>query len=278
MAKARAGQITCARMQPIPILLYHSVSASPSAAIAPFSVSPDVFSSHLDAIVESHRTPLTVSEYAAGLGTGTLPDRPVVITFDDGYSDFHEHALPALARRGLPSTLYVTTGFLEGGTPQVPARPPDPMLHWSQLAELVAAGTEIGAHGHRHFQLDTLSVPGARDEITRCKVLLEDAIGAEVQTFAYPHGYSSPTVRSLTRSAGYRSAAGVKNAFSRADDDLFSLARLTVGKTTDEATLRDWLAGVGAPAAPAREHASTRLWRGLRRSRSLVTRRPGCAF
>jgi peptidoglycan/xylan/chitin deacetylase (PgdA/CDA1 family) len=268
-----------AAMTRIPVLLYHSVSENPSSAIARYAVAPAAFARQLDAVVESGRTALTLSEYAAALGTQRLPQRAIVITFDDGYADFYEHAFAELVRRGLPCTLYVTTGFLEGRAgSRTHACPPDRMLQWSQLPELAASGVEIGGHSHSHFQLDTLRRDNARVEIMRCKTLLEDALEAEVATFAYPHGYSSPAVKSLTRTAGYRSAAGVKNAFSSEADDPFSLARLTIFNTTDGEELGGWLRGVGARTAPAREGVSTRVWRTCRRSRSLVTGRPGSAF
>jgi len=262
-----------------PILLYHSVSEESSAAIAPFTVTPAVFAEHLDAIVESGRRAVTASEYAAALTRGEVPQRAVVITFDDGYADFRRCALPELTRRALPSTLYVTSGFLEGSPDsRTRVRPPDRMLQWAELSELASAGVEIGGHSHSHFQLDTLGRSRAHDEITRCKELLQEAIAAEVVSFAYPHGYSSRAVRSLTRAAGYRSAVSVKNAFSTGSDDVFSLARLTVKSTTGQAQVRDWLDGVGARTGPPGERVATRLWRTYRRSRSLVTGRPGCAF
>jgi peptidoglycan/xylan/chitin deacetylase (PgdA/CDA1 family) len=270
--------VAAAVMTQVPILLYHSVSESPSDSIAPFAVGPATFAGQLDAVVESGRVALTISQYARALAGGTLPERAVVITFDDGYADFAEHALPELLRRSLPCTLYVTTGFLEGRASRVRGRPPDAMLQWSQLSELASAGTEIGAHSHSHFQLDTLRRGDAREDITRSKTLLEDTLQAEVPSFAYPHGYSSPTVRSLVRAAGFESAAGVKNAFSSEADDLFSLSRLTIFRTTAGEELAAWLRGLGAPATPARERVATRVWRGYRRSRSLVTRRPGSAF
>jgi peptidoglycan/xylan/chitin deacetylase (PgdA/CDA1 family) len=270
--------LSAAAMTQVPILLYHSVSESPSGAIAPFAVDPAAFAGQLDAVAESGRVALQISQYARALAAGAVPDRAVVITFDDGYADFAEHALPELLGRSLPCTLYVATGFLEGRASRVRCRPPDAMLQWSQLGELASSGVEIGAHSHSHFQLDTLRRGEAREEITRSKALLEDALQVEVPSLAYPHGYSSPTVRSLVRAAGFESAAGVKNAFSSETDDLFSLARLMIFSTTTGDELDRWLRGLGAPPTPARERVSTRVWRGYRRSRSLVTRRPGSAF
>src|SRR4051812_32277945 len=165
-------------MTVVSILLYHSVSESPSAALRPFSLSPDAFRSHADAIAESGVEALSVSDYVHRRSAGTLPARPAVITFDDGFADFAEHALPVLEERGLPATLFVTTGFLEGCPGgRVSARPDDPMLSWSQLRELDARGIELGAHTHGHPHLDTLSPPAARAEIERSKALLENELG-----------------------------------------------------------------------------------------------------
>jgi peptidoglycan/xylan/chitin deacetylase (PgdA/CDA1 family) len=91
---------------PVPILVYHSICESPPDWIAPFTVSPAVFATHLDAIKASGRHALTASEYVDAVrGRAVLPPRPVLITVDDGFADFADYALPALAEREMPSTL-----------------------------------------------------------------------------------------------------------------------------------------------------------------------------
>src|SRR5579875_2134726 len=128
----------------VPILLYHSVSADPADWIAPFAVSPATFRAHLDVVVASGLEPITVSQLADGLrGNRPLPVRPVLITADDGFADFSGNAVPALAERKLPSTLYVTTGAL-GKRDQRCVLPPADMLRAADLPGLEAAGVEIG--------------------------------------------------------------------------------------------------------------------------------------
>ena len=266
-------------MNAIPILLYHSVSRTASQKTARIAVTPDAFARHLDAVVEGGRTVLTVSEYARALEERCLPDRPLVITFDDGYADFYDQALPALEARGLRCTLYVTTGFLEGRPGlREERRPEDPFLDWGRLRELAARGVEIGGHSHSHLHLDTLTDALASHEITSCKALLEDELQTPVTTFAYPHGFSSASLRRLVVAAGYTSACGVRNAFSSADDDPFLLARLMLLDTTTERELRRWLEGVGARVAPRREFLRTRLFRRYRRTCTLVSGQPVSAF
>ena len=247
----------------MPILVYHSVSSEPLPWIAPLAVSPTTFEAHLDAIVGSGASTMTVSDLIDAIRRDplALPDRMAVITFDDGFADFRDAALPALAARGISSTLYVTTGFVER------ARGPygDPMLDFASLGGLASAGVEIGGHTHTHPQLDTLAERHLHDEIDGCKVLLEDRIGNPIRTFAYPHGYSSPRVRQAVREAGYDSACSVMNALSSVPPDPFKIPRLMVRSTTSAADVAGWIRGEGAPRAPRHDRMRTRVWRAYRR-------------
>jgi peptidoglycan/xylan/chitin deacetylase (PgdA/CDA1 family) len=262
---------------PVPILLYHAVSDDPPAWLARWTVTPRQFAAHLDAVVAAECTALTVSELVRATTSGAaLPRRPVVITFDDGFADFAAQAAPALTRRGLVSTLYVTTGALRGEGPHVapgpaarPLRlPPAPMLGWTQLGGLEDLGVEIGAHSHTHAQLDTVSLARAADEVERSRALLEQALGHPVTSFAYPYGYSSAKVRCVVAEQGFSSGAAVRNRFSAAADDPFQLARLTVRSDTPTSTVRAWLTGAEAPRPDHGEALSTRLWRAYRRVRA----------
>lgn len=164
----------------------------------------------------------------------TLPERPVVVTFDDGFADFFTAALPVLQRYNFTATLYVATGFI-GGTSRWLQREGEAsrqMLNWDQLTEISTCGIECGGHTHWHRQLDILPPGMANREIMDCKRLLEDHLGREVSSFAYPHGYHSPTVKRLVRAIGYTSACAVKYAMSSEMTDPFALARLLVTADT----------------------------------------------
>jgi peptidoglycan/xylan/chitin deacetylase (PgdA/CDA1 family) len=263
----------------VPILLYHSVSSAPPPLIRSFSVDERSFCDHLDLILERGLASLTVTGFldAVERGDHRLLDRAVVITFDDGFADFGA-ALPRLAVRGLSATLFVATGLLRGApqplhAPAVSAH----MLDWSRLRELPASGIEVGAHSHSHAQLDTLSLRRARQEIALSRRLLRDAVDAEIETFAYPNGYSSLRVRRLVQAEGYRTACGVKNTFSSERDDRFALARLMIRSTTGTDEVARWLDRSGAPPPRAKEKARTKAWRAYRRGRALLTRRAGAS-
>jgi peptidoglycan/xylan/chitin deacetylase (PgdA/CDA1 family) len=152
------------------------------------------------------------------------------------------------------------------------------MLSWSQLPELLESGVELGAHSHSHPQMDTLTGAALREELGRPKDLLEEAIGQQVDHFAYPHGYNGPRVRRAARDTGYRAAAAVRNALHPPGEDPFAVARLTVTRTTTARDIARWLDGAGAPVAGPRESLRTRGWRAYRRGRAILRGAPGSDY
>lgn len=222
--------------QSVPILMYHAVAEDPPSATRRLSVAPDSMECQLAYLASRGFTGLTFADLADAFQTGaSLPERPVVLTFDDGYADFAREAWPLLRRYGFPATVFVTTGWItDAGS--AAGTPLDKMLSWAQVGELAAAGIEIGAHSHSHPQLDQLSDTALRRELDGSRALLEEAIGGRVRSMAYPFGYFSPQVRRAARAAGYHCAAAVRNLRATSSDDPFTLPRLTVRRNTDEAT------------------------------------------
>jgi peptidoglycan/xylan/chitin deacetylase (PgdA/CDA1 family) len=254
-----------------PILVYHSVCADPPDWIAPYSVSPKAFSAHLDAVAASGRQPLTVSQYADGLrGAAPLPPAVVLITVDDGFADFADHALPALADRKMPSTLYVTTGALADKR-QESVLPAARMLRSTDLAGLETADVEIGSHSHTHRQMDILSDRDVEHELSLSGRMLAETLGHSIRSFAYPHGYWRRRVLPLMRKAGYDSACAVGNVLSRAHDEVLTLPRLMVRAHTDADAVAAWLAESGPPVAARSYRASAFAWRQYRRAAAMRT-------
>lgn len=271
----RAVPPTDARPDPIPILLYHGVADDVDGPAAPWVVAPGEFAEHLDAISAVGCRPVTIGRLVELMTSchETVAPGTVAITFDDGFADFATGALPALAAHGWPATLYVTTGAVGGTATWMGAEEPRPMLGWPDLAALATAGIEIGAHTEHHPQLDVVPVARARTEIERSRSCLEDGLGRMVDTFAYPHGYHDRRVRQLVVDAGFRSACGVRHAFSSPADDRFALSRVMVRRGDDAETVAGWAAGIGLPTAtggppPLRSTA----WRHVRRARARLGR------
>jgi peptidoglycan/xylan/chitin deacetylase (PgdA/CDA1 family) len=251
------------KKQKIPILMYHSISSYASPRFRSCIVSPEVFDEHLLYLERSHYTSVTVTQFVQAMARGGegLPPRPMILTFDDGYADFYTEALPALRRHGFTATLYIATAFI-GGTSrwlQHMGEGLRPMLTWDQLAEISASGIECGGHSHTHPPLDMLPLSVAYDEIVRSKDLLEDHLGQQVASFAYPFGYYNPRVRQIVQAAGYASACAVKRMVSSLCDDPYALARFAIRLNTsvhDLASALDTGRGplLASPVKQARAH------------------------
>lgn len=253
----------------IPVFLYHSVMDDPPGWIAEFTVTPKQFAAHLDAVVRSGRTPVTISAIADHLaGRAPLPARPVLLTFDDGFADLPGPTAEALAEHALPATAYLTTGAIAPGGRSL--LPPAPMMTLARAAELERYGMEIGSHTVTHAQLDTLSAKDLAYELRTSKAVLEDALGHEVRHLAYPHGYNSPRVRAMSARAGYETATAVRHALSSDRDERYRIARLIVRRTHTVADVENWLAGAGARVAPYRDGPKTIAWRWYRRARAMA--------
>jgi peptidoglycan/xylan/chitin deacetylase (PgdA/CDA1 family) len=255
--------------QTIPSLLYHSIATESAPRFGPYALRPDGFRAHLQYLHDAGYTAITVGRLVRAMtGQGQpLPERPVVMTFDDAFADFYSHALPLLLEFRAVATMYVVSGLIgatstwlkdlgEGGRP---------LLTAAQLRELPLLGIECGAHTLSHPQLDVISRSAARREIKESKDRLEQVLGLPVDTFAYPHGYHDTTVRSMVIDAGYSSASAVKNALSSLHDDRYALARILVRSTTTVNDLARFFSGEGMGMAPRRERPQTRVWRGWRR-------------
>ena len=115
----------------------------------------------------------------------------VVLTFDDGFRDFHEVVLPLLVERGIPALLYLATGFVDVGDPRQGVAP-EGSLSWSMLEEAVATGlVTVGSHTHGHVDLSEAGAAFAAEEMRRSKELIEDRLGTPCEHFAYPWGKAS---------------------------------------------------------------------------------------
>jgi len=252
----------------VPVLLYHSVCADPAPLMRDWAVTPAQFRDHLAMLQREGYTTLTVSDYAARLRSPATADldHVVVITFDDGFADFEESAAPALLEAGMVSTLYVSTAYVGATSSWLGPDGEQKMLTWDMIAELPSLGVEIGAHAHRHLALDELDPAQAQVEIVQSKNLLEHALGAPIESFAYPHGYHGQAVKQMVRLAGFTNACGVKHALSGPGDDLFGLARIIVAPDADGDALLSLMNSLRR--APRHETAKAKAWRMVRRAKA----------
>lgn len=178
----------------IPILMYHSLDTTGSVV----SVTPSHFATQMACLADLGFRGVSLGEavsYAAA--HGAWPVKTVVLTFDDGYANFCDAALPALQQYGFAATVFVVSGHMGRSNDWAPPPPglgAQGMLSVQQVRELAAADIEIGAHTRTHPDLQGLSVRQTENEIVASRRELEKYVGHAVESFAYPFGH-------LTKSA-----------------------------------------------------------------------------
>lgn len=258
----------------IPILLYHSISEEVAPPFQKWAVHPERFSEQLSFLRTQGYTPITVSQLVEATTGGPkgLPERPVVMTFDDGFADFYTAAWPLLKKHDFVATLFLTTDYIGKTSRWLVAEGEGdrPMLSWEQVRELNRNGVECGAHTCSHPQLDTLRLAQARDEILGSKKALEYNLGKSALSFAYPHGYHSAATKKLVKQAGFSAACAVKHAMSRQNYDPFALARIIIEADTSLETFELLVSGQALRTATTHESLWTKGWRVARRSGRLL--------
>jgi len=208
------------------ILTYHSISHGDS----PLKISPELFAEQMEWLRDNARV-VSLSEIVAALASHRpLPERTVVLTFDDGFQDFYTSAAPLLHRWALPATVFLATGYC-GRTNSWPGQPDwvnqQPLLSWEQVAELAMQGFSFGAHSVSHPVLTRLPVVEAQQEIMQCKSQIEEHVGQPVEFFCYPYGRWNPAVRNMVNQRYKGACTTIARAIS-SGSDLFALPRADV--------------------------------------------------
>lgn len=190
---------------------------------------PDLFQRQVEALLERGFTGITLAHLLDGWdGLRPLPRRPMVITFDDGLASVHSLALPILSGLAVPATVFAVSSYVgrcnrwPGQADHVPRLP---MLSWSALQELAAAGWEVGAHTVSHPSLDAVSVQQAEREIIDSRRMLEERLGIGVTSFAYPYGLATDETRQIV-STHFRAACGTTLRSARPASDPAELPRI----------------------------------------------------
>jgi peptidoglycan/xylan/chitin deacetylase (PgdA/CDA1 family) len=208
-----ALQLAPEEERPLRILMYHKVNDIPEN---PTTVPIATFDGQLAHLLELGYTIVdldaVLDHYTEGV---PLPPRAVLITFDDGYRDTLENALPVLQRYGAPAVIFVPVAYLYDATPlphETRLRERgvrNPTLDWGLMRELDAAGVRVESHGIAHRPLAEVTLDEAVREICVSKLRLEDALGRPVRAYAYVKGSEAhfhPVHESILKQAGYEIA------------------------------------------------------------------------
>jgi peptidoglycan/xylan/chitin deacetylase (PgdA/CDA1 family) len=217
--------------QYIPILTYHQIDARPArgAVMRGLVVSPSAFARQMALLKTLGYQGLSMSALMPYL-RGEKHGKVCGITFDDGYLNNVEHALPVLHHHGFSATCYLVSGQLGGSNVWDHAKgiQPKALMQANHARDWLAGGQEVGAHTRTHADLTQLNEAQSRDEITRCKHELEAATGAAVSQFCYPYGHYTARHAAQVQNAGYAAATTTARARATPKHSLWELPRVPV--------------------------------------------------
>jgi len=199
----------------IPVLMYHSISTDPVNSLC---VSETQLEEEMKWLYDNNYNALTVDELYNILVLGdTPPEKPVLITFDDGYLNNYEAGWPILKKYGFHATFFIITNLMGSD-----------YMDWEQLKELVKEGNSIGSHTVNHYDLAIISKERQRYELYESKLILEKQLGISIKALCYPSGRYDETTIALLSELGYTLAFTTKPGRVLADSVQYELKRVRI--------------------------------------------------
>jgi len=218
---------------PVPILMYHAVEDVPRPPqYKHFYVLADEFAGQMRMLKRSGYTPITFGQMAdARAGTLTLPPKPVLLTFDDGYANLKTNVHPLLGEMGFRYTVFLVSERVGKTNDWVADEgyDPTPLLSWGDIAEM-QRGRHVSfeAHTATHPKLASLSPADARREMETSKDALQQKLQAPISVLCYPYGDVSDSVVDMAGELGYAQAVTTEFGRARPGDNPLRLPRISV--------------------------------------------------
>lgn len=226
----------------VPVLMYHRVGDSHNDWEARYAITPGNFAAHMQALARTGHQAVGIDALTAWLEGGpALPDKAVLITFDDGFRGVREHALPVLERLGWPFTVFLVSDLIGEQDVWTRASNPSgvtyPLLNADEIRDMQQRGVSFHSHTRNHPSLPTLDDAQLAEQLAGSRLTLAPLLGHDVPYLAYPFGHLDARVEAATRAAGYRAAFSTQPGFNRRDVNRFRIRRLDVFGTDTPAML-----------------------------------------
>ena len=205
----------------IPTLMYHKFGDHPKGSqLAKLWVTTSDFRRQMEYLKSHGFTTLTFTELRdIEHGRAPRPEKPCLVTVDDGYENNYTIAYPIMKELGLKINIFLVYETIDSynswHNPE--SEPWIPMMNWKQVREMQDSGVvEFGSHTMRHRNLPTIALDDVRWELEESKKRIEEKLGRELVGFAYPYGAGAyhPEVRKLARAAGYHYDFGIKQGIT----------------------------------------------------------------
>lgn len=204
-------------VEAVPILMYHSISNNdPDNDLM---VSPTTFAAQMKHLNQAGYHTITFQDLEDWQAGKPIPQKPILLTFDDGYLDNYTAAYPVLKQYNLKATFFISINYLGDAR----------HISWENIKEMYDSGLiQFGSHSKSHPDLTVISSAKRQEEIFQSKQIIEEKIGSEVIAFSYPAGAYNNTVIGETAAAGYKFAVTTRPGDARLEQGLLTLHRVRI--------------------------------------------------
>ncbi|HZX85346.1 MAG TPA: polysaccharide deacetylase family protein, partial [Reyranella sp.] len=218
------------RTDRLPILLYHRIAEDGPHDLARYRQTPAAFAGQMRWLRRNGYHAVTSDDVIRHLGLGRpFAGRPVLITFDDAYCDFHDAAWPILRAHDFTAEIFVVTDKVGGDADwDVAYGSPAPLMGWRQIQALAAAGARFGSHMASHSHMAELSSREIVLEAARSRAALELALGKPCRSIAAPFGEGDERFVRVARQCGYASGFTTDPGHAALGHDPLRLPRIEV--------------------------------------------------
>lgn len=207
----------------VPVLMYHhllSLSEAKKINASWLSVSPEIFDQQMSYLQQKGYQTIFLGQLISGLNNNSLPAKPVVITFDDGYRELYDNLLPILKKYNFKASLFLISQFLGG----------ERYLDWWQVRLMRESGlVEIGDHTLNHPSLIKDGEAEERNQILGAKNILEQNLGQMINVFAYPYGGYNQTSEKILKEGGFVAAVTTKRGNPVCVGLPYEISRIRIG-------------------------------------------------
>jgi peptidoglycan/xylan/chitin deacetylase (PgdA/CDA1 family) len=207
----------------LPILMYHHVASPPPNDPNWNSyIEPSRFEEQLLYLKNNGYETITLSEMNRYfLGSFSLPKKPIILTFDDAYTDFYTNVFPLLEKYKVKSNLAVITGLIGGEH-----------MTWAQLKEVASKGVEIANHTRSHFDLATASAEQVREDLSAAQNELDAQLGKASRFLVFPSGKYTEETISIAKELGFLGALTTDYGFEISTQYYYEIPRIRISRDT----------------------------------------------
>lgn len=216
-AKNMNNNVKKINVKEIPVIMYHSIDYEEGNELR---VPKENFKKQMQYLKDNGYNTISLDElYDFIKNDSKVPEKPVILTFDDGYVDNYTNAYPIIKELGLKATVFIITSCIDKDKS---------FLTSEQIKEMDANGFTVESHTVNHDRLAEISYNEQVDTLKQSKVFLENILKREIKYIAYPYGLWNKNTLKAVEETGYNMAFTTEAGWAEKENGVYTLNRIYI--------------------------------------------------